>query len=219
MAESIRWDWIDRHRDDITRVTIEHIEITAISVLIAVAIGVPLAVLVRNRRLPFALTAGASDVLYTIPSLALFAALVPFTGIGDTPAIVGLVAYALTMLVRNTVVGLRSVPASVREAAAGMGLTPRQTLLRVELPLAIPSIVAGIRLATVSTVGIATIAVFVGGGGLGELIWTDGIQRQLFLTPIVAGTVVATVLAIALDGLLVLAERLATPWTRARAAR
>jgi osmoprotectant transport system permease protein len=219
MAEPIRWDWIERHTDDITRLTVEHVQITAISVVLAVAIAVPLGVLVRNRRLPFAAAAGISDVLYTIPSLALFAALVPLIGIGDTPAIIGLVAYALTMLVRNTVVGLQAVPAAVREAAAGMGLTPRQTLLRVELPLAIPAIMAGVRLATVSTVGIATIAVFVGGGGLGELIWTDGIQRQLFLTPILVGTVCATVLALALDALLVLAERLATPWTRVRAAR
>jgi osmoprotectant transport system permease protein len=176
-------------------------------------------VLVRGRRLAFGTAGITADLLYTIPSLALFAFLVPVVGIGNTPAIIGLVAYALTMLIRNTVVGLESVPAAVREAATGMGLTRRQTLLRVELPLAIPAIMAGVRLATVSTVGIATIAVFVGGGGLGELILTDGIQRQLFLTPIVVGTVVATLLAITLDLLLVGLERLMTPWTRVRAAR
>lgn len=216
MAEGIRWDWIERHTDDIVALTVEHIQITVVSVLIAVAIAVPVGVAVRGRRVPFAAASGIADVLYTIPSLALFAFLVPLTGIGNTPAVIGLVAYALTMLIRNTVVGLESVPASVREAATGMGLTRRQALLRVELPLAIPAIMAGVRLATVSTVGIATIAVFVGGGGLGELIWTDGIQRQLFLTPIVVGTVCATALALLLDLLLVGAERLITPWTRVR---
>ncbi len=218
MAEAIRWDWIERHTDDIVRLTIEHVQITAVSVLVAVAVAIPVGVLVRGRRVAFAGAAGIADVLYTIPSIALFAFLVPIVGIGNLPAIIGLIAYALTMLIRNTVVGLQSVPSSVREAATGMGLTPRQVLLRVELPLAVPSIMAGIRLATVSTVGIATIAVYVDGGGLGELILTDGIQRQLFLTPIVVGTVVATLLAITLDALLVGAERLLTPWTRARAA-
>ncbi|MCC6831416.1 MAG: ABC transporter permease [Thermoleophilia bacterium] len=214
----IRWDWIERHTDDIVRATVAHLEITAVSVVAAVAIAIPLGILVRGRRVAFAGAAGTADVLYTIPSIALFSFLVPFTGIGNLPAVIGLIAYALTMLIRNTVVGLRSVPAAVREAAAGMGLTPRQILLRVELPLAVPSIMAGVRLATVSTVGIATIAVFVGGDGLGELILLDGIQRQLFLTPILVGTVLATALAIVLDALLVLAERLLTPWTRARAA-
>jgi osmoprotectant transport system permease protein len=216
MAEGIRWDWIERHTDDIVALTVEHVQITMVSVLIAVAIAVPVGVAVRGRRAPFAAASGIADVLYTIPSLALFAFLVPLTGIGNTPAVIGLVAYALTMLIRNTVVGLESVPASVSEAATGMGLTRHQALLRVELPLAIPAIMAGVRLATVSTVGIATIAVFVGGGGLGELIWTDGIQRQLFLTPIVVGTVCATALALVLDLLLVGAERLITPWTRVR---
>jgi len=214
----IRWDWIGRHGDDIARATLDHVQITAVSVVAAVAIAIPVGILVRGRRVAFAGAAGVADVLYTVPSIALFAFLVPFTGIGNLPAIIGLIAYALTMLIRNTVVGLQSVPASVREAATGMGLTPRQVLLRVELPLAVPSIMAGIRLATVSTVGIATIAVFVGGKGLGELILLDGIQRQLFLTPILVGTVIATALAIALDGLLVAAERLLTPWARARAA-
>jgi osmoprotectant transport system permease protein len=217
--EGIRWDWIERHLDDIARLTLEHLQITAVSVLLAVLIAVPVGILVQGRRVAYGAAGLTADLLYTIPSLALFAFLVPLVGIGTTPAIIGLVAYALTMLIRNTVVGLRSVPAPVREAATGMGLTRRQTLLRVELPLAIPAIMAGVRLATVSTVGIATIAVFVGGGGLGELILTDGIQRQLFLTPIVVGTVLATLLAIALDLLLVGAERLLTPWTRVRAAR
>lgn len=219
MSEGIRWDWIDRHRDDIARLTLEHLQLTVISVGLAVAIALPVGVAVRNRRIPFIAAGAVADVLYTIPSIALFAVLLPFVGIGTTPAVIGLVAYALTMLIRNTVVGLRSVPPSVREAARGMGLTPRQALMRVELPLAVPAIMAGVRLATVSTVGIATIAAFVGGGGLGELILNNGIQRQLFLTPIVAGTVIATALALILDAVLIVVERRVTPWTRARVAR
>lgn len=218
MAEGIRWSWIERHQDDILSLTVDHVRLTVVSVAIAVAIAVPIGVAVRGRRIPFAAASGMADVLYTVPSLALFAVLVPFVGIGDTPAIIGLVAYALTMLIRNTVVGLESVPPHVREAAAGMGLTRRQSLLRVELPLAIPAIMAGVRLATVSTVGIATIAVFVGGSGLGTLVWTDGIQRDLFLTPIVVGTVCATALALVFDAGLVALERVVTPWTRRRVA-
>ncbi|MCB0872867.1 MAG: ABC transporter permease [Actinobacteria bacterium] len=218
MAESIRWDWLERHRDDLVRLTLEHVQLTVVSVGIAVAIAIPVGIAVRNRPIPFLAAGLIADVLYTIPSIALFAFLLPFTGIGATPAIVGLVAYALTMLIRNTVVGLRAVPRPVRDAALGMGLTARQTLVRVELPLALPAIFAGIRLATVSTVGIATIAAFVDGGGLGELILNDGIQRQMFLTPILAGTVIATVLALTLDAVLIVVERRLTPWTRARGA-
>jgi osmoprotectant transport system permease protein len=149
----------------------------------------------------------------------MFAFLLPIFGIGFTPAVVGLVLYALLILIRNTAVGLEGVPPAVREASVGMGLTPWQVLTKVELPLALPAIMAGIRLATVSTVGIATVAVLIGGGGLGSLIYSDGIQRALFLTPILVGAVCATVMAIALDLLLVLAERLLTPWARARGAR
>ncbi|MCB0882024.1 MAG: ABC transporter permease [Thermoleophilia bacterium] len=210
----IRWDWLQRHADDIQIMTVQHLEITGLSMALALAVALPVAVAVRNRRVPFAVAAGVADVLYTIPSLALFALLLPYTDIGRTPAVIGLAAYALSMIVRNTVVGLRGVPAVVRDAAVGQGLTPRQVLVRVELPLALPAIMTGVRLATVSTVGIATVAAFVGGGGLGELIWDKGIQREMFLTPILAGTVLTTALAIALDALLAGAQWLLTPWAR-----
>jgi osmoprotectant transport system permease protein len=214
MPESIRWDWIADHADDIRAETVQHLGIVAVSVAIAVAIALPVAVAVRRRPIPFAAVTATTGLLYTIPSLALFAFLVPVMGIGQGPVIVGLVLYSLLILVRNGVVGLRGVPAPVMEAAAGMGLTPRQRLLRVELPLALPAILAGIRIATVSAVGIATIGVLVGGGGLGELIYNDGIARDLFLTPIVVGSVCATALAVALDLLLLGAERALSPWTR-----
>jgi osmoprotectant transport system permease protein len=146
----------------------------------------------------------------------MFAFLLSAFGIGYQPAVAALVLYSLLIMIRNTVVGLEGVPGPVREAARGMGLTAWQSLVRVELPLALPAIMAGIRLTAVSTVGIATIAVLIGGGGLGVLIYSDGVQRGLFLTPIVVGAVIATVMAIAIDLLLVAAERLLTPWQRAR---
>jgi osmoprotectant transport system permease protein len=215
MAESIDWDWIDRHTDDIVELTQQHAEIVATSVTIAIVIALPLAILVRRGGIPYVLAAQGSTILYTIPSLALFAVLVPIVGIGRTPAVIGLVAYAMLILIENTVVGLRGVPPPVREAARGMGMTSWQILLRVELPMALPSILTGIRLATVSTVGIATIAVLVGAGGLGVLIFNDGIQRGLFLTPIVVGAVCATVLALVLDGLLAGLGWAASGWKRA----
>lgn len=213
----IRWDWIERHTDDIQTTTLQHLEIVLIAVAISIAVWVPLGVLVRGRKIPFLTTTTAAGVLYTVPSLALFAFFVPIIGIGRQPVIVGLVLFAPLILVRNTVVGLQGVPAPVKEAARGMGLTPRQTLLRVELPLAVPSIIAGIRIVTVTTVGIATIGVLVGAGGLGTMIYTFGLSRD-FLTPVLVGAVCATAMALVLDALLLLAERLLTPWTRRRAA-
>ena len=217
MAQSIDWDWISRHTDDIQELTVKHVELVLVAVAISVAIWIPLGVLLRNRRIAFPGATVIAGLIYTIPSLALFAFLVPFTGIGRNTVIIGLVLYSPLILIRNTVVGLQGVPAPVQEAARGMGLTPLQTLLRVELPLAVPSIFAGIRIITVTTVGIATIGVLVGAEGLGTLIYTNGLNRD-FLTPIVVGGVLATLLAVVLDLLLVAIERLLTPWTRARLA-
>jgi osmoprotectant transport system permease protein len=218
VAQGIEWDWISRHTDDIQEATTQHLQIVLLAVAISVAIWVPLGVLLRRRRILFPAATATAGVIYTIPSLALFAFLVPSLGIGRNTVIVGLVLYSPLILMRNTVVGLQSVPGPVREAASGMGLTPWQTLLRVELPLALPSIIAGVRIITVTTVGIATIGVLVGAKGLGTLIYTFGLSRD-FLTPIVVGAVVATLMAIVLDALLLLAERILTPWTRTRGAR
>ena len=184
-----------------------------IAVAIAVGIAVPLAIAVRRHRILRASTIGITGVLYTIPSIALFGMLVPLMGLGARPVVVGLVLYSLLVIIRNTLVGLSSVPASVRDVGVGMGFTPSQLLRRVELPLALPSILSGVRVATVTAVGIATIGGLVGAGGLGRLI-IDGIRRD-FLTPIVVGMVLTTGLAIALDLLLVGIERLAQPWRRA----
>lgn len=139
----------------------------------------------------------ATALLYTIPSLALFALLIPVVGLGRTPAVIGLVAYSLLILVRNIATGLREVPADVVEAARGMGFGPRELLLRVELPLAMPVIVAGLRVATVTVIGIATIAAYINAGGLGTLIFA-GIQQQ-FAAKIIVGGLGAAAMAIAAD--------------------
>jgi len=219
MAELVRWDWVQRHADDIQRYSIEHLQLVGASLALAIVVSIPVAVLVRGRRVPFASANLVSGALYTVPSLAMFAFLLTFVGIGFEPAVIALAIYCLNMIIRNTVIGLEGVPAPVREAARGMGLTRWQVLTRVELPLALPAIVAGIRLAAVSTVGIATIAVFIGAGGLGVLIYNDGVQRALFVTPILVGAVVATVMAIVIDLVLIGVERALTPWQRARGER
>ncbi len=218
MAELVRWSWVEDNLDDIQQASVEHLQLVGAAMGVAIAVSIPIAILVRRRRIPFIAVNTISGALYTIPSLAMFAFLLSFVGIGFEPAVIALAVYCLQLIIRNTVVGLQGVSAPVQEAARGMGLTRRQTLTRVELPLALPAIFAGIRLAAVSTVGIATIAVYIGAGGLGVLIVNDGIQRGLFVTPIFIGALIATVMAIVIDLALIGLERLLTPWQRARAA-
>lgn len=211
----IDWDWISRHADDLVRTTRQHVVLVVVSVALAVAVAVPLALAVRNHRAGRTLATGAATALYTVPSIALFAILVTITGIGMLPAVIGLAGYAVGVLVRNTLTGLRQVPPAAVDAARGMGMSRGQILRHVELPLAVPALLVGIRLATAETVAIATIAVFVAGGGLGELIYNDGISRDLFFTPILAGTVIAIALALAFDLVLSVLQRVATRWQRA----
>jgi osmoprotectant transport system permease protein len=153
-------------------------------------------------------------VLYTIPSLALFALLIPFTGLSVVTAEIGLVGYTLLILVRNIVGGLRAVPGDVREAAIGMGYSRWQLLWHIELPLALVVIIAGVRVAVVTTIGLTTVTAVIGQGGLGFLI-LQGIQ-QFFATPLMVGALLSVALGVVLDGLLVLLQRQVTPWTRAR---
>lgn len=193
---------------------IQHIELTAIAVGCGMVIAFAAAIFAYKQNwfdTPFSLFAA---FLYTIPSLALFELLVQVTGINRFTAEVGLVSYTLLILFRNTLTGLRGVPPAVIEAAHAMGLTPRQTLLRVEIPLATPAIMAGIRIATVTTISLATVAAFIGAGGLGALIF-DAIQSG-FKTEFVAAGVLAIALAIIADVLLVLLQRAITPWSRRR---
>jgi osmoprotectant transport system permease protein len=195
---------------------VEHIELTAIAVGIGFAISFTAALIAYSRgwfETPFAIFAA---FLYTIPSLAFFQLMVPITGLSMTSAEIALVSYTLLILFRNTLTGLREVPEDARVAARAMGLTPRQVLRRVELPLALPAIVAGIRIATVTTISLATVAAFIGVGGLGQPIF-NAIQSG-FKTEFVAAGLMAVLLALVADGLLVLLQRILTPWARAQRA-
>ena len=193
---------------------VEHIELTVIAVGVGFAIALAAALLAHRYRhveRPFALV---SAVIYTIPSLALFQLLVPLTGLTVTTVEIALVGYTLLILFRNILAGLRSAPPEVLEAARGMGLTPTQTLWRVELPLAVPAIVAGLRVAVVSTIALATVAAFVVSKGLGGPIL--GALRLDFKTEIIAAGALAVALAIVADVLLVLVQRAVTPWAATR---
>jgi osmoprotectant transport system permease protein len=207
------WPWVQDHTDEIRARLVEHIELTMLAVLFGLAIALPLALLsVRYRRL-YGPVLAITGVLYTIPSLALFALLLPLTGLSRTTALIPLTLYTLLILVRNTVTGLDGVPPDVKDAATGMGYSPSRRLVRVELPLALPAIIVGIRIATVTTIGLVTVTALIGQGGLGELM-LDGLQRD-FRTPLTVGIVLSLTLAVVADLLLVLALRVATPWRRA----
>jgi len=203
--------------DDYVSPLVEHVVLVVGAVLIGFAVAMVLAVLSHGRRWLIPPFIGVTGVLYTIPSIALFMLLLPITGRGTVTALIALALYNLQIIYRNANSGLANVPAAARDAGTGVGMTSRQLLWRVELPLALPEIIAGVRIATVSTVAIATLAIFAGAGGLGEVLYNEGIQRDVFKTNIVFGSVLAVALAIGFDGLLVLAQRLAVPWQRVRA--
>jgi osmoprotectant transport system permease protein len=210
----IRWDWVANHTAEIGLRIGEHLELTVIAVAVGLVIAFGLAFAgVRLPPLYPPITAFAG-ILYTIPSLALFALLVPYTGLSLLTAEIGLVSYTLLILVRNIVSGIRAVPGDVRDAALGMGYTTRAILWRIELPLALGVIFAGIRIATITTIGLVTVTALIGQGGLGYLILL-GIQR-FFSTPLLVGAVLSVALALAADGALVLVQRALTPWTRVR---
>jgi osmoprotectant transport system permease protein len=209
------WNWISNNlSDEIIPALIGHIYLSFTSVAIALVISLPTGVLVSRYRKLYPPVTFLTGLLFSIPSLAAFALLVSVPGIGLGPraVIIALVAYSLLVLIRNVVAGMDSVPEETKDAARGMGLTSRQILFRVELPLALPIIVAGIRIATVTIIGIATIGAYISGGGLGELIFT-GISRN-FPTRVIVGAVLATLLAILADLLLLAVERYLRPWAR-----
>ena len=210
-------EWVRDNWDDVLEpALLQHIKLTVIAVAVGFVIAFACALVARRLRIferPFDLI---SALLYTIPSLALFQLLVPVTGLSVTTVEVALVSYTLLILFRNIMVGLRAVPADVREAARGMGMSGRQILWRVELPLALPAIMAGIRIATVSTIALATVAAFVIPEGLGRPIFLA--LRQFFNTELIVASALAVGLALAADALLVLLQRALTPWTRVRSA-
>jgi osmoprotectant transport system permease protein len=208
----IRWDWLWRHIPDFEMRLAEHVQLTVIAVVVGILIAAPLAVVAyRWRRLRDPVLA-IGGLLYTIPSLALFAFLIPLTGLSVITSEIGLVSYTLLILLRNMVVGLDGVPEEVRDAARGMGYRPLAMLLRIEIPLATPAILAGIRIATVTTIGLVTVTALIGQGGLGQLI-NQGLIED-FKTPLVVGTVLSIALALAADLGLAGVERLLTPWAR-----
>ncbi len=208
----IRWEWIVDEWDQIREALLQHLELTLLSVALGSVVAAVLsAVALRFRFLATPIT-GFTGFLYTIPSVALFGLLVPYFGLSRTTAVLPLAAYTLLILVTNTVAGFDSVPPSVRDAADGMGLTPFRRVLEVELPLALPYIIAGLRIAVVSTVGLVTVAAIIGQGGLGRLI-LDGLRRA-FWTPMTVGASLSIMLALLLDGGIYLLSRLVAPWSR-----
>lgn len=210
-------DWIHTHwGDTLQPALVQHIQLTVIAVGIGFAIAFLLAVVGFRWAFLDPPLGGATDFLYTIPSLALFQLLVPLTGVTVTTVEIALTSYTLFILYRNIVAGLRAVPDDVLESARGMGLTRLQTFFRVELPLAVPAILAGLRIATVATISIATVAAFLIEDGLGVPIF-DAIETpDLFKTKLLAASGLAILLALAADGLLAFAQRALTPWNRLR---
>jgi osmoprotectant transport system permease protein len=208
-------DWVrDNWSGVLQPAVVQHIYLTVIAVTIGLAISSVAALVTHRYRLVERPFGAFSAIVYTIPSLALFQLLVPVTGLTVTTVEVALVGYTLLILYRNSLEGLRGVPPEVLEAARGMGLTRRQTLFRVELPLALPAMMAGLRVAVVSTIALATVAALVIPQGLGYPIFLA--LREYFKTEIIAAGALAVGLALAADGLLVLVERALTPWARAR---
>jgi osmoprotectant transport system permease protein len=208
----VDWEWVGDHLDEIRELTYEHVKLTVLAVAIGFAIAMAMAMVSLRWRWSYALLAGFCGVLYAIPSVALFGVLIPITGLGIVPAQIALVGYTLLILLRNIVAGIDGVPEPVREAADGMGYERWRRLLRIDLPLALPTIVAGLRIATVTTVGLVTVTALIGEGGYGEYI-NDGLERQ-FPTQVVVGTVGSIALAVLLDVLFLAFERVAAPWAR-----
>jgi osmoprotectant transport system permease protein len=213
----VRWDWVLSHAGDIYDRLLEHLALAGLAVAIGFALAFALALLVRRHsrlRNPLLWWAGA---LYAIPSLALFALLVPVTGLTRLTAEIGLVGYTLLVLLRGILNGLDSVPAEVRETAVGVGYRRGQLLWRIELPLAVPVILGAVRVATVMTIGLVTVTALIGQGGLGFFI-LEGMQR-FFTTPLVVGATLSVLLAVIADALLVAMQRWVTPWAQARGGR
>ncbi|MGX2992911.1 ABC transporter permease [Streptomyces sp. JNUCC 64] len=195
---------------------LQHLRLTFLAVLIAVVVAVPLAVVARRWRWASGPVLAVTTVLYTVPSLAMFSLLLPVYGLSASLVVTGLVLYSLTLLVRNVLAGLRAVPEETRQAARGLGFGPVRLLLRVELPLALPASMAGLRIATVSAVSLVTVGAIVGFGGLGNLIYSG--MNTYFKAQVLTASVLCVVIAVAADLLLLGVQRLLTPWTRARGA-
>ncbi|CAN5310609.1 ABC transporter permease [soil metagenome] len=210
------WSYVRDNADTILAALQEHVILTVVSVLLGALIALPLAVLARRSAGLSAVVLGGSSIIYTVPSLAMFAFLAPYTGLQIETVIIGLVLYSLVILVRSFLAGLQAVPPEAKEAALGMGYGPARMLFQVELPLAAPTFIAGLRIATVSTVALATVGVIVGFGGLGNPL-ISGFNNNFFRAQIATAAVLCVLLALAFDLLLALTGRVLTPWSRGRA--
>ncbi|MCW2857090.1 MAG: binding-protein-dependent transport system inner rane component [Marmoricola sp.] len=211
-----RNDWIcglyySTRAGDLQTALVQHIGIVLASVSLGLVVAIPLALVARRYRRLEGIIVGTTTAIYTIPSLALFSLMVPFTGLGHRTVLIGLGLYSLTILVRAVLDGLDAVPDEVRESALGMGYNPRTMLLRVEVPLAVPAFMSGLRVAMVSAVALTTVGSILDYGGLGNLILED----PTFKAQVLAGSVLCVALAVSLDIVLVVIQRLLTPWTRA----
>lgn len=209
------WSYIESNAQTLLDALVEHLYLTAVSIVIAAAIAIPLGVLAARSKAAATSILSISGVMYTIPSLAVFALLTPYLGLSSDTVVFGLVMYALLILVRATLTGLRQVPSEVIDAAGGMGYGKGQLLARVELPLALPSIMTGLRIATVSTVALVTVGAVVGHGGLGQLI-LSGFRNNLYKPQIVTATIMCVLLALLCEVVLSLVTRALTPWARRR---
>jgi osmoprotectant transport system permease protein len=206
-------DWIADNFDRYVDPFFQHAYLTVVAVAIGFLISFGLAIVAYRRRWLINPVTQVTGILYTIPSVAAFFLLLPITGRGNETALIALVSYVLLIIFRNILTGLDNVPAETKDAGRGMGLTDRQLLWRVELPLALPEIMAGLRIAVTTTVGLATLAFFAGAGGLGEQIFSD----ITFKSNVVVAGGLAVLLAAVLDGAILLVQRAITPWTRVAA--
>jgi osmoprotectant transport system permease protein len=215
MAEPlVDWGRVADMKGEIGTQLLEHIELTVLAIVIGLAISLPVAIFAYRHGWAYGPSTVITGILYTVPSLALFGFLIPYSGLTVTTAEIGLVGYTLLILIRNIVSGLNAVPSDAREAARGMGYTERELLWKVEFPIALPVILAGIRLATVTTIGLVTVTALIGFGGLGRFILQG---FRLFDTTLsFVGGMLSLLLALSVDAALVGVERMVTPWTRRR---
>ncbi|MEV8634010.1 ABC transporter permease [Streptosporangium sp. NPDC051023] len=211
----IRWDWIGRNWPTIQGLLEDHVVMSLVPIIVGLLVALPLGLACVRWRWLYQPTVGVMNVVYSLPSLAVFIVLIPITGLATrTTVMIPLTFYAMAVLIPAVVDGLTAVPDHVRQSAVAMGFTPLRRLLRVELPIAVPVVLAGLRVAAVSSISLVSVGALVGRGGLGYL-FIDGWQRQ-FYTPIIVGIALVVLLAAIADTLLVLAQRLLTPWSRAR---
>ncbi|HEY5034450.1 MAG TPA: ABC transporter permease [Candidatus Dormibacteraeota bacterium] len=208
----MNWGWLSSHVPLFEDALQQHLTLTAIAILGGLVLSLPLGVAAHRWGALRNPVLAVSEIFYTIPSIALFSLLIPYTGLTEVTAEIGLIGYTVLILVRNVMVGLEAVPPDVIDAANGMGYRPLARLMRIELPLALPAIIAGIRIATVTTIGLVTITALIGLGGLGQLILRGFIEN--FHTPLVVATVLSIALALVADLTLAGAQRLAVPWAR-----